>query len=548
MEKTTNIIQNIKDILSSSKTKDECMKKLKEIDKKGGGTKWGDPGYMQKDVFNGLISVCLGAGPFMMAIGNSPLGIVGAPVGILGLYLTGVVFHLNATKYDKFHLLERYSNKIKNKKKILETLIKKEKDPIKKKELQAKINEANRCLTAIDKERRKLLPPKERNKISSNDDLDDFDFDFDDEDWESWDDIEVDESTIIEEKYSEHLNPIYLIVSFTNTPMGKLIKAYTKDRFSHSCISLDPTLENMISYNLNNGISKKGGLSFESLSNYIKYNTDSDIRVSVVFLKDNDYKKFKWNLEDYIAHYNTSRYDALDFLNIVTNKTKKITDEYAMICSQFVDHIFKLVGVDITGMPSNLVTPGIISKVIDPKVYLIYDGKAIDYDSDKIEKKVNKLINDVAMPIKEYYMNSIYLEPIIESKEFPIEFTKEGDLIIKKKNNIDFAAEHTKSKKLFNTYKKNKNYEAMEYEANKLWYMNLLLEKRLEIEKNKKGLELYDIRAKILNEFHLYINELSKNNPSYNFETSFKNSPFSDASIKITNYTLHHILQLVKII
>lgn len=547
MEKITNITQNIKDILNSSKTKDECIRKLKEIDKKGGGTKWGDPGYMQKDVFNGLISVCLGTGPFMMAIGNSPLGIVGVPIGILGLYLTGVVFHLNATKYDKFHLLEKYNDKIKSKKKILEKLIKIEKDPVKKKELQAKINEANKCITAIDKERRKLLPPKEKEKISSSDDLDNFNFDFDD-DWENWDDIEVDESAIIEEKYSEHLNPIYLIVSFTNTPMGKMIKAYTKDRFTHSCISLDPTLEKMISYNANNGINKKGGISFESLSNYIKYNTDSDIRVSVVFLKDNDYKKFKWNLEDYIAHYDITKYDMLDFLNIITNKTKKMTDEYAMICSQFVDHIFKLINIDITGIPSNLVTPGIISKVVNPKIYLIYDGKAIDYDPIIIEDKVNKLINDVAMPIKECNMNSIYLEPIIESKEFPIEFNKEGDLIIKKKGNIDFIAEHTKSKKLFNTYKKNKNYEAMEYEANKLWYMNILLEKRLEIEKNKNGLELYKIRAKILNEFHLYINELSKNNPSYNFETSFKKSPFSDASIKVTHYTLHYILQLLKIL
>ena len=53
------------------------------------------------------------------------------------------------------------------------------------------------------------------------------------------------------------------------------------------------------------------------------------------------------------------------------------------------------------------------------------------------------------------------------------------------------------------------------------------------------------MRSKILNEFTLYINAITKHegNKDYNFEIHFENSPFSDASVKITGSTLKYILK-----
>jgi hypothetical protein len=534
-----SIKSKIIDAFGSSKNQTELMAKLKKMDEGKGGTKWGDPGYMERDVFNGLISVCLGAGPGMLAAANTPIGIMGIPIGILSLYLVGVVFHLNATNYDKFHLLEEYDKKIKRKKSALEAMEKKEKDPKAREQINAKIKEANKCIKAIDKERRKLLPKKKQDEIGDAD-LDGFDFD---EDWFADDDFNIEESVILEAKKKEKLFPVFLVTSYTDTPLGKVIKKFTKSDYSHACISLDTSMEKMYTFNGDNG-QFGGGLSVEKVSNYIKYNNDSDLRVSALFLKKKDFDKLKGRIDDFVANAKKTFYNFIGLLDVVfQNGCESAYNQYSMICSQFVDTTLKFVDVDLTNTPSNLVTPAQISKIDNPKVYLLFEGKARNYNSKKIDKKIHNLLSTRAVPIKEG--SYIIVEPIFESKEFPVEMTKDGDLLIKKKRNLNYKEEHSKSKQLFKTYKKNGNIEAMEYEADKLWYMNILIMKEIESAKDNRD-ELVEMRSKILNEFTLYVNECTKLDPEYNFETHFQSSPFSDASIKITGTTLKGGFNLLK--
>ena len=539
----------ILDVFNSSKSQSECMQKLKAMDKKG-GTKWGDPGYMQADVFNGLISLCLGAAPFTLAMGTSSFGLFGVPVGLLGLYLTGVIFHLRATKYDKFHLLEHYDKKIKRQKKVLEAAIKKEKDPEVKKELDKRIKEADKAIKAIDKERRKLLPEKVRKQASSYDDLDDFDFDFDDDDWLNFDDEEtLDESYVVEGAHRSELKPVFLVTSYKGNIFNKITRAYTKSKYTHAAISFDPSLEYMYSYSVDNKYNKHGGLSFESISDDLKVSPDHDIRVACIFLNEKDYANLNWKLSEHINHLDSSKYNYGDIFNIVMNRPDNTAYEYSMICSQFVDSLLKFINIDITGMPSNLVTPGVVSKVKNPKVYLLYEGKAAKYNPAKIEDKIDRLLSTGTVAMRESTIIKHDVQPIFEAKEFPVGFDEEGNLLIKRKRNIDYATEHAKSKKLYKTYDKNCNYEAMAYEADKLWYMNLLILKDIEQCKDeKKKEELISMRSKILNEFTLYINAITKHegNKDYNFEIHFENSPFSDASVKITGSTLKYILKGVR--
>ena len=233
-DKSPSINKLVLDIIKTSNSKEEMVRKLKEIDKNGGGTGWKDPGYMKHDVCNALISCCLGVPSGFAAAAMTPLGLAGVPIGLLGLYLTGQIFHIKATKYDKFHLLEYYENKMKSKKKILEKALEKEKDPKVRTEIQNRIKEADKCIKACDKERRKLLPAKVAHKAEEFDDLDDFDFDFDD-DWDNWEDIEIDESTLLESKISKSkCNPVYIITMEGKSFISKPIKTFTHSEFSHA--------------------------------------------------------------------------------------------------------------------------------------------------------------------------------------------------------------------------------------------------------------------------------------------------------------------------
>ena len=56
------------------------------------------------------------------------------------------------------------------------------------------------------------------------------------------------------------------------------------------------------------------------------------------------------------------------------------------------------------------------------------------------------------------------------------------------------------------------------------------------------------MRSKILNEFSLYVNYITRMVDDYNFEIHYENSPFSDASVKITGSTIKHIIQYAKLL
>ena len=788
-DKSPSTNKLVLDIIKTSNSKEEMVRKLKEIDKNGGGTGWKDPGYMKHDIFNALISCCLGVPSGFAAAAMTPLGLAGVPVGLLGLYLTGQVFHIKATKYDKFHLLEYYEKKMKSKKKILEKALDKEKDPKVRAEIQNRIKEADKCIKACDKERRKLLPPKVASKAEEFDDLDDFDFDFDD-DWDNWEDIEIDESTLLEysslsfsnfllslfsspndigssigksisksivgdEKYNEinknydigkkeiekrlekrdkkitdlkhdiankkkqnteydsysklptngkkiidnnkkeiddlksdinkfinsvckkayskysnkyskitkyidendkietgyeyntekdiwiisffsniysydynnddnkmnkeelnecdnfigeiydycyeyckknsinnievdincgnfiiyatkqfkniinettlleskisksRCNPVYIITMEGKSFISKPIKTFTHSEFSHAGLSLTPDLSKIFSFNmrLDTSVSgeRKGGISLESIDGYNKDNPTGRLRVNAVFLKNKDFKILKDKLDYMVQNAVDTSYNVIGLFDVVINKAVETGDNMSMVCSQFVDYMFKLINVDLTSKSSNLVAPSDIAKIENPKVYKLFDGIINEFKPSIIKNKLNKLYNKAEYIKESDIMSESLIEPIFESKKnFDIKFSEEGDLIISKRDKLDIEEEHAKSKRLYPIYKKNNNLEAMKYEAAKLYYMNSLITHKLNgmnhKRMSKQREELITLRSKVLNEYSLYIRYITSKEADFNFTSYYRNSPFCTAEMKITKRTLKNILDSILLI
>lgn len=712
-DKSPSINKLVLDIIKTSNSKEEMVRKLKEIDKNGGGTGWKDTGYMKHDIFNALISCCLGVPSGFAAAAMTPLGLAGVPVGLLGLYLTGQVFHIKATKYDKFHLLEHYEKKMKSKKKILEKALDKEKDPKVKAEIQNRIKEADKCIKACDKERRKLLPPKVASKAEEFDDLDDFDFDFDD-DWDDWEDMEIDEackdliilseavfpnnfvfldinknkqevirylkqkrsnytnyinnyngeiiidrdndkivgqvfigkagtkdhgfitglevykpyknkgfgnkllddavkkyggidltvyknnevaikmyekygfvvigpgntknsdyymklksklgkddkivkeSTLLESKISKSkCNPVYIITMEGKSFISKPIKTFTHSEFSHAGLSLTPDLSKIFSFNMRQDTSvsgeRKGGLSLESIDGYNNDNPTGRLKVNAVFLKNKDFKILKDKLDYMIQNAVDTSYNVIGLFDVVINKAVETGDNMSMVCSQFVDYMFKLINVDLTSKSSNLVAPSDIAKIENPKVYKLFDGIINEFKPSIIKNRLNKLYNKAEYIKENSIMSESLIEPIFESKKnFDIKFSEEGDLIISKRDKLDIEEEHSKSKRLYPIYKKNNNLEAMKYEAAKLYYMNSLIVHKLNgmnyKRMSKQREELITLRSKVLNEYSLYIRYITSKETDFNFTSYYRNSPFCTAEMKITKRTLKNILDSILLI
>ena len=155
----------------------------------------------------------------------------------------------------------------------------------------------------------------------------------------------------------------------------------------------------------------------------------------------------------------------------------------------------------------------------------------------------------------EFYKNEIegsYLlrESVLnEVKQFPVEFDKEGNLIIHKAKfgMLSFGDEINDSVKLLQVYRNTNNIEGMKYELAKLWFINDAIEKKLTRRNltDNQYKELVIHRATCLNVFKTNLEYVLKAEKGFNFAEYYNSTPFSDNSIKITNDTLKYSLRTI---
>ena len=348
------------------------------------------------------------------------------------------------------------------------------------------------------------------------------------------------------------LEPIFIVTSFTETPFGKVIRKVTNGRYTHASLSFDTSLENLYTFNLVNKIKRNGGISFESLSSYIKECPDALIKVQVIFVKPSDMKIIKMKIDEYVANYRNTSYNVANCFDVAINRARKSKD-FSMICSEFVASVLKAANIDITnGKSPNIVTPKDLSTVVNNKVYLIYEGFADRYNAKEADKLVNK-IKSKAKYIKEYaklYSDNItnVLESFINIEErAKVEISDEGDISIKDFKKINFESEYYHSSKLLKTYVQNGNYDGMKYELAKLWYLNTLLENKLYSSKLKTNTkELNNYRSKILNLFNRNLKIVTKAEPDFDFTSYYQSTQFYDNNITIKKSTINGVLDIIK--
>lgn len=135
-----------------------------------------------------------------------------------------------------------------------------------------------------------------------------------------------------------------------------------------------------------------------------------------------------------------------------------------------------------------------------------------------------------------------------EVKRFPIEFDKEGNLIIYKARigSLAFGDEIDDSVQLLQAYRNASNIEGIKYELAKLWYINDCIEKKLKKRlSNDEYKELIDTRATCLNVFKTNLDYVMKAEKGFNFSDYYNSTPFSDNSTKITANTLKYTVKTI---
>ena len=196
------------------------------------------------------------------------------------------------------------------------------------------------------------------------------------------------EYQIIKERKKEDRIPVFITAVFNYRFFANVLHKVTHDVYAHSGITFDPSLQKIYSFNIN-------GFEIESLQKSLDESMDSQLFVAVVLLTSQEYESMRRQLNRYIRNISDTKYKFINLISAVANHPESNKDEFQMICSQFVDSMFKLIDLDLTGKDSSTVRPQNLRDTTNCRVYKVYEGLAREYNMNKTNRIVQKLRRNI---------------------------------------------------------------------------------------------------------------------------------------------------------
>lgn len=285
-----------------------------------------------------------------------------------------------------------------------------------------------------------------------------------------------------------------------------------------------------------------------------------------------DYIKSKGGLTNIFSYVNDL--DEVTWKDLVSNETecpKQFNDFFEYIIKYANTHKIKrfvIEGIQIAmcakdTMINKISKYPVIIKMNGPlKTEFRREKRTIQTGIDKNDTFIN-IMKKVTNRHKNWWQQDFYMDDwkeinyfrthigesasvLNEVKQFPVEFDKEGNLIIYKcrTGSISYGDEIADSVKLLESYRNANNVEGIKYELAKLWFINDSIEKRLKKRlTNDEYKELINQRAICLNVFKLNLEYVMKAEQGFNFSDYYNSTPFSDNSIKITANTIKYSMK-----
>ena len=354
---------------------------------------------------------------------------------------------------------------------------------------------------------------------------------------------------------TKDLYPIFIVLSFTNTPFGNIIKTVKGSTYTHAGISTDSSLDTIYSFNFGK---EYNGFVHDSLDKYMSVNKNAIVDVLCIFVDGKTKFKIDATLNEFERNKQSTRYSFGNIINMLFNRAKNYPypENLALVCSQFVDLILKLANIDLIDKPNNLVLPQDFAELSsNPKVYKVYEGYARNYKEFQVEKDIGVLfmhrkivdikynaglkidfskINNKAGVIETLNTIDDLLMPrsILVERYIPIKVKDNGDLSIEFSK--DLEQQYQESHKLLTTYDK-ENLYGIKHELAHLFYMNSQIENKIKkMKKNDPEYQtLINLRARILNDFKTYLKIVNKEDPDFDFSKYFQDSEYYNGAITI---------------
>lgn len=167
------------------------------------------------------------------------------------------------------------------------------------------------------------------------------------------------------------MKKIYIVLTHTGTVLSRIIKWYTKMKFSHVSIALDENLDKMYSFGRLNPYNPiVGGFVHEGIDfGTFKRFKNTDSEVFSIEIEDNKYDRICEEIEKFIENKEKYKFNVLGLF--AAGFDKKITKKDGLYCAEFVKKVLydSEIGIDLP----NIIKPDDFMAIDNREI--IYQGK-----------------------------------------------------------------------------------------------------------------------------------------------------------------------------
>lgn len=189
--------------------------------------------------------------------------------------------------------------------------------------------------------------------------------------------------------------PVFVVLTSNYTPAGVVIRKVTKQPYTHACISLDTTMNNLATFNAFIANGKRGGGFTPSESFKFGGYTDprSTYAIYMYLAPQEEFMTMNELIEQFKENADKFNYSFRGCIDYLFNRKKNYSGEY--FCSEFVADILKNANPKLLDRDSHFYSPGDLANT--RKLRFVIGGKCIDYDVHKTDRKVAKILKDRGM-------------------------------------------------------------------------------------------------------------------------------------------------------
>lgn len=196
----------------------------------------------------------------------------------------------------------------------------------------------------------------------------------------------ITESTYIEATKNDTVYyPVFIFLSYTDTNIAKLIKAYTHDPYAHSSLSFDTELKDMVSFDAR-GIIKENIFTdvYKDKSDVARYSLYAYMATA------SEYDAMKAFVNDLLNKQSKMKYNILGLTNFIFGKGSERENKF--FCSEFVASVINAGNNKIIKTKPYLTSPYMLAKnnnfiFIKTGILKNYNSKIVDHIfAEKLEE------------------------------------------------------------------------------------------------------------------------------------------------------------------